>query len=73
MNIIYEHNDSKSRGADSDVVGVAERDVEKYWSRSDQLNRNKVRGRDTVDVKRKAALCTRAAVEALADRLGMHL
>ena len=58
---------------DSDFIGITERDVKLYSSRSDQLNRNSVRGRDTVDVKRKAALSTHASIEALTDRLGMLL
>ena len=57
--------DAKSGGVDSDVIGISERDVEH--------NRNNVRGRETVDVKRKAAWSTHAAIKALADRLGMPL
>ena len=63
----------KSRGADSEFTGISERDVELCWSRTDQLNRNSMRGENYVDVKHKAALSTYAAIEALADRLGMLL
>ena len=73
VDIIYNHNDAKSRGADSSFTGISERDVELCWSRTDQLNRNNMRGENYVDVKYKAALSTHAAIEALADRLGMHL
>ena len=57
----------------SDFVGITENEIELYWSRSDQLNRNKQRVRDYVDVHRKVTLSTHAAIERLADRLGMLL
>ena len=71
MSITYDHLNSKSAGADSDVVGVTEHDVELCWSRSDLLRRNEVSGKLAVDVRRNAALSTHAAIEALADRLDM--
>ena len=73
VDIIYNYNDAKTQGEASDFIGIDERAVEMAWSRTDQLNRNKHRGNDYVDVKRKAALSTHAAIEALADRLGMYL
>ena len=73
VDAVYQYNDAKTRGMDSDFTGVDITEVELCWSRTDQLNRNKHRANDYVDVKRKAALSTHAAIEALADRLGMYL
>ena len=72
INTIYNYNDAKTRGMASDFTGIDEKHVELLWSRTDQLNRNKSRANDYVDVKRKAALSTHAAIEALADRIGMY-
>ena len=71
VDIIYNYDFAKSQGAASDFMGIDEKAVELAWSRTDQLNRNKTRGDNYPDVKRKAALSTHAAIEALADRLGM--
>ena len=68
--VIYDHEKAKTAGTEGHGA-TREDEVERVWSRCDQIRRHEEHDFRTIDIKRRAAHSSHAALVAVCDLLGM--